>query len=128
MEDLSMLDYFDQKTKSKQHLKFPKLNVDFYDDYQFRRRFRMTKESFILLSLIKKDFEFGDKRCNPTSSEVQLMATLRFDATGSFQEVQSDFIGLTQPTISRIVKQVSFAIAKHSESFIKFPTPEETME
>lgn len=51
----------------------------------------------------------------------QLLITLRFYTTGTFQLVDGDLFGVSQPTISRIVKRVSGVIASHYNEVIRFP-------
>jgi hypothetical protein len=97
-----------------------------FDDYEFKKRFRMNKKTFyVLLNLIKDDLQVTDNRNNPVSPESQLLISLRFYATGSFQIVGGDLIGFSQPTISRIVRRVSSVIAKRRGQFIVFPSPSE---
>ena len=52
------------------------------------------------------------------------MAVLRFYATGSFQQTTGDLVGvgLSQPTMSKIIKNVSSATASKRGDFITFPT------
>ncbi|RWS00485.1 putative nuclease HARBI1-like protein [Dinothrombium tinctorium] len=129
MEELDTLDLIDsvEKPTKRRHPSFTKTCVASYDEMQFKRRFRMSKKSFWeLLKKVENEMNNGNDRRMKTSIEVQLLATLRFFATGSFQEVQGDLIGLTQPTISRILKRISACIAKMSGKYIKFPKPNET--
>lgn len=51
----------------------------------------------------------------------RLLLTLRYYATGSFLTVIGDFTGVSKASASRIVKQVSYAIAQLRRDFIKFP-------
>ena len=55
----------------------------------------------------------------------QLLITLRYYATGSFQLTDGDIFGVDQSTVNRIVHKISRAIAKLSSSFICFPTERE---
>lgn len=99
------------------------------DEDQFRRRYRMSKASFMqLLNLIIEELNWANNRNHPTPPHIQLQVALRFYATGSFQLVQGDLLGLSQPTVSRIVRRVSEIIAGHSKDFIKFPSPAECHE
>ncbi|XP_025018167.1 putative nuclease HARBI1 [Tetranychus urticae] len=97
-----------------------------FDDFEFKKRFRMNKETFhVLLDLIKDEIEIFGKRNHPVSPENQLLIALRFFATGSFQIVSGDLIGFSQPTISRIVLKVSTVLARKLPQFIVFPSPTE---
>ena len=92
------------------------------DDDIFRSRFRFHKEtvSYILQLVI-------GKLCSPVPRGggvppiIQLLAALRFYATGMFQVDIGDLRGLTQPTVCRIVKRVSRALAELRPHFVQFP-------
>lgn len=97
-----------------------------FDDVDFKKRFRMNKNSFnVLLAMVKDDLTVSDKRNNPVSAKDQLLIALRFFATGSFQVVSGDLIGFSQPTISRIVIRVATLLAAKRPKFIAFPLPSE---
>ncbi|RWS00543.1 hypothetical protein B4U79_02883, partial [Dinothrombium tinctorium] len=102
----------------------PKISpLSLYSDNEFRQRYRMSKNAFEkMCSLFGKYLTFIDNRGNPTSPEMQLLIAFRFYATGDFQTVDGDLIGLSQPTISRIVSKVSEVIAAKSKEYIKFPS------
>ena len=57
---------------------------------------------------------------------VQLLASLRFFDTGSFQSIAGDLLHILQSSVSRIVGKVAKAIAAHHQQFIHFSTPNET--
>ena len=50
---------------------------------------------------------------------------LRFFATGSFQIVTGDLEGLSQTSVSVIIKEVSEILALKRKDFIKFPKTDE---
>ncbi len=50
------------------------------------------------------------------------MLTLRYYATGTFQEACGDLCDISQLTASRIMKRVSEAIARLKIPYIQFPT------
>ena len=52
------------------------------------------------------------------------MLTLRYYATGTFQEACGDLWDISQLTASRIIKRVSEAIARLKIHYIQFPTPD----
>lgn len=45
--------------------------------------------------------------------------------SGNFQVVSADLRGVSQPTVSRIIKRISVLIARKRPQFIKFPNPAE---
>ena len=63
-----------------------------------------------------------NERGNPIPAEIKLLLTLRYYATGTFQEVCGDLCDLSQPSASRIIKCVSEAVARLKIHYIKFPT------
>ena len=50
------------------------------------------------------------------------MLTLRYYATGTFQQACGDLCEISQPSASRIIKRVSEAIARLKNNYIQFPT------
>ncbi|KAK4299332.1 hypothetical protein Pmani_028391 [Petrolisthes manimaculis] len=57
------------------------------------------------------------------SSELQLLANLRYVATGNFQLTLGDCTDMSQSSVSKIVKNVCIAIASLAPEYIKFPNP-----
>ena len=53
---------------------------------------------------------------------LQLLASLRFFATGSFQSIAGDLLHISQSSVGRIVGKAAKATAAH-QHFIHFPTP-----
>ncbi len=56
-------------------------------------------------------------------SILQIMVALRFFSSGSFQEVLSNTVGISQSSVSRIVFNVSRALSRMVKNF-KFPSTE----
>jgi len=91
----------------------------------FYQRYRFSKNlvADILLELVKDELtSYHGCQIPPL---FQLLLGLRFFANGAFQLMVSDSMGVSQPTMHRIIKKVSRAIAVHHTRFIKFPTAEE---
>ena len=99
--------------------------VDLLEE-DFRKRYRFTKAGFIyILNILEDDIQHNeDNRGHPIPPEVQLQVALRYYATGTFQIVCGDVCNVSQPSVSRIVRKVSKAIAMKSKDFIVFPTGE----
>ena len=57
-----------------------------------------------LLQLLSANLKHGVPRNNFISPILQIAATLRFDATEHFQITDGDLIGLSQPSVCRILK------------------------
>lgn len=101
-----------------------------YSDDQFRRRFRLTKESVVYLhSLIGEDLEPKTTRHRFTLSAMdKILITLRYYAIACFQLVAADFYGVSETTVGRTVPIVSDKIASLRERFIAMPNTTEELE
>ena len=96
------------------------------DNKEFALRFRFDKDTFLILfRLLEVDLMKGSNRGLPVPPIHCLLLTLRFLATGTFQLVQGDLSGISQPTVSRIISKVIKVIASRRAQFIKFPPREE---
>lgn len=99
---------------------------EIYSDIEFRARFRVSKETVLYLDTV-----FGStikpltKRSRPIQSVDQILLTLRFYATGSYQRVIGDLFNVEQPTVHRIVHRVTAKIAGMKPLYINMPTTEE---
>ncbi|XP_011302194.1 putative nuclease HARBI1 [Fopius arisanus] len=97
------------------------------DERSFRKRFRLTKT--LTERLIRRISPILPDE-GPTSSvskSIQILVTLRFYASGDFQESIGDskFFGLSQYMVSQIISNVTDAIGSLSDEYIRFPETEE---
>jgi hypothetical protein len=84
-----------------------------YDEEQFQCRYRVTKAGFReLLYIIRPEISAHNERGKPIPADIQLLLTLRFYATGTFQLACGDLCEISQPSASRIIKRVFEAIAR----------------
>ncbi|GBL85681.1 Putative nuclease HARBI1 [Araneus ventricosus] len=96
------------------------------DDYEFRRRFRLTKESVVELTLlIHEKLESKTTLNNALSAVEQVLIALRFYAVASMQLAIADIFEVSQPTVSRVVHRVSEAIASLLPAYIYLPVNKE---
>ncbi|XP_071177464.1 putative nuclease HARBI1 [Mytilus edulis] len=96
--------------------------LDVYDDFDLIRRYRMHREAILnIVDMLTDDLEPKTMRSHSVPASLQVLTALRYYATGSFQQVVGDLVGLSQPTISRIVTKTSRALAAKVADFIKFP-------
>lgn len=96
------------------------------DEVEFKKRFRVSKNTFQHLENLLQDIEEPlDNRNNPISKRNQLLIFMRFCATGSFQINLGDHFNVSQPTISRIVAKIAENIAALRVQFIKMPQTED---
>ncbi|KAK5644374.1 hypothetical protein RI129_005674 [Pyrocoelia pectoralis] len=97
-----------------------------FDDAQFRRRFRLSRETVLfLLEHIEEHLEFPNNRNHCVSPINQLLVSLRYYATAGHLLSQADFTGMHTSTVSRIIVRVSEAIAALYPVFCTFPTTNE---
>lgn len=100
-------------------------SLDDFTDEELRSRYRFGRESIEFLSeLLRDDLERDTSRNHALSTTVQVLVALRFFASGSFLQVIGDTLGLSKSTVSRIISQVSLALAQKQGNFIKWPSTE----
>lgn len=96
-----------------------------YTDDELRSRYRFYRESIeFLVELLRDDLERATSRNHALSTTVQVLVALRFFASGRFLQVIGDTLGLAKSTVSRIISNVSYAIAQKQINFIKWPSTE----
>lgn len=104
----------------------PRINLDCWDDVDFVQRFRLKKETvLIVLELIKPALEFDEVRSRYIAPITQLLIALRFYALGSMQITVADFGGVCRASVCRILVRVSEAIARLRPQYVKMPETEE---
>lgn len=96
------------------------------DDIEFKKRFRLSKNTVEqVANMLDNVFEPIDQRNQPVSKLNQILITLRYFATGSFQINIGDHFNISQPTVSRIVARVTRSIAALRPHFIQMPHTDE---
>lgn len=99
--------------------------VDDYDDVDFRKYFRLSKNAFWHVHGIVRDVLEGDlRRSRELTAENKLLAALRMVACGNFQQTAGDYTGVSQQTVSRILPLVCGAILRHLPTYIRMPQTE----
>uniref|UniRef100_A0A674MSP0 Putative nuclease HARBI1 n=1 Tax=Takifugu rubripes TaxID=31033 RepID=A0A674MSP0_TAKRU len=90
------------------------------------RRFRLTRPVLIdLCNQLEPALRSHTLRSNPVPPHVQVLSVLGFLATGTFQRVLGDRVGISQPSISRALPRVLDGINQLATQYIKFPyTPQ----
>ena len=97
--------------------------LDLYDDRDFFLRYRMTRGVALeVINLVEAQIAPTTSRSHAIPANLQVLTALRYYATGSFQRATEDIIGISQPSVCRIVYRVSNALAAHAAEVIKFPT------
>uniref|UniRef100_A0A8C4RES4 Putative nuclease HARBI1 n=1 Tax=Eptatretus burgeri TaxID=7764 RepID=A0A8C4RES4_EPTBU len=97
-----------------------------YDNTNFVRSYRLSKESFRwLLNLVQDDLDQPtiENALNPLQ---QLSVALRFYASASFQLDVGDMCGVSQATCCKVIHRVTAAICAKKMHLLHFPdSPEE---
>ena len=74
--------------------------IDIYDDVELYERIRFRRNDILgIVDEIRDDIEYPATR----QGSLQLLITLRYYATGSFQNTVVEMIGISQPTASRTI-------------------------
>ena len=79
----------------------------------------------IMCKQIEHQLEFGTQKNHALSPMNQLLLTLRFYATGTFQLVVGDTLSVHKSTVCRTLHRVTSAIAGLRADYIKFPMSQE---
>ena len=96
---------------------------------QFHKRYRFCEKTVHALCLLLGNEIKPLATTNNAFSEMQkLCIALRFYATGSHQIAIGDREGASQSSVSRIVKQVTLALAGHADDLILFNVDQDVME
>ena len=99
---------------------------EIFDEQEFKMRFRFQKQTILWLTdLIGGDLRPQTRRRQPISELNQILLTLRFLATGTFQQVIGDLFGVHKSTACVIIQRVVRKIAELKPHYIQMPTPEE---
>ena len=61
------------------------------------------------------------RRSHAVSTNTQILVTLRFYASGTFQNVLAETVGLSQPTVSGIINNVTAILERTARTDIKMP-------
>ncbi|CAC5359119.1 HARBI1 [Mytilus coruscus] len=97
--------------------------LDAYDDHELLYRYRMSRQTLMrVIDMVRDDIVYETQRSHALTPEQQTFAAIRYYATGSFQTVVGDIMGISQPSISRIVQRVSSALCRHAGQYIRFST------
>ncbi|XP_053344401.1 putative nuclease HARBI1 [Clarias gariepinus] len=101
--------------------------LDALSDDAILRKFRLPRNKILdLLEIVKPHLQRATRRNYALSPAVQLLATLRFYAVGSFMEVVGDGLGLSKSSVSKTVTAVTPLLLQLIKDSLIFPqTPEE---
>ncbi|XP_064646164.1 putative nuclease HARBI1 [Lineus longissimus] len=96
--------------------------LEIYNDLQLYQRYRLDRQTILdLVDAVRNYIEPQTDRNHALPADLKVLATLRFYASGSFQEVTGDTVHISQPSMSRIITQVTDALIHLLHNIIKFP-------
>ncbi|XP_066593244.1 putative nuclease HARBI1 [Prorops nasuta] len=99
-----------------------------YDGINFKKRFHLTKEHFMtLFEKVEPKLTHSTDRNNAIPPIIQLLATLRFYATGSFLLAVADFCGISEVSAHSFIHKASETIASLHMEYIKMPSNDSEM-
>ena len=91
-------------------------------DHMLIRQYRLPRPAIIYLAdMLSNDLKRKTRRSSPLPVVTQFMAALRFFASGSFQMVVGGTLGVSQSSVSRVVRDVTNALCRRARQFIRFP-------
>ena len=100
--------------------------LDEYDDTEIRKRYRLSRELIQeLYDLIGRELEPRTRRNKAIPAINQICCALRYYATGTFQSVIGDSLGIHRSSVSLIVTRVTNAICRLMNRYITFPLTRE---
>ena len=106
-----------------------RFELENYDDKDLFDKFRFCRQTILfLIDLLRPYIEFPTARSRCISPTLQVLAALRYFATGGLMILIGDSLGLSQPTVSRCVKRVARALVRFLPRYVHFPTAEEQEE
>uniref|UniRef100_A0A672LUB4 Putative nuclease HARBI1 n=1 Tax=Sinocyclocheilus grahami TaxID=75366 RepID=A0A672LUB4_SINGR len=95
---------------------------DILPDMAILQKCRLPRQLIMeLLDLLRPALARLTRRNFALSPEVQLLAALRFFATGSFIEVVGEGYGLSKTSVWRCVHTVTNALLRHAGDYIRLP-------
>lgn len=129
MSDISSLSELSDHDEEIQHVRIHRIYPDrrnlfeLFDDVNFKIRFRFTKATVMdILEVIGPELEPATHRNKSICARDQLLLTLRFYATSSFQQLIGDSTNVHKSTVCRIIKKVTRQIsAILKPQYIRFP-------
>lgn len=99
---------------------------EIFDEEEFKMRFRFSKATILWLhELIGHDLEPTTRRRKSISAINKILITMRYLATGSFQQLVGDTVAVHKSTVCVVIKSVIQKIAQLKPQFIKMPNREE---
>ena len=103
-----------------------RLEFDNVPDRELKKNYRFSRDAILEINeLVRDALEHPTDRGFAVSSLTQVLACLRFFASGSFQNILGDVLGFSQSTMSRVLHRFVYAMKRHIADLIKFPIDNE---
>ena len=97
-----------------------------FDDKKLFRKFRFRRHDIITITDdIERDINIAN-RSGSLSSLLQVLVTLRYYASSSFQDVCGELIRIDQSTVSRTVTRVTEAYLRQVPNHVRLPNQRHT--
>ena len=96
--------------------------LDVFRPEQVRRKFRLWPAQVReLVNLIGDELEPVTQRSHAIPATIKVCAALRFYASGSYLDVVGDVMGLSEPSLCVIVRDVTQSLLTRRQRFIQWP-------
>ena len=90
---------------------------DTFTNEEIRNRYRFRRESIALLcQIVRQDLERPTQCNHALSVETQVLASLRFLASGCFYQVDADILGIDKSTVCRVLERFCRALVAKKRS------------
>ena len=97
--------------------------VDDFRDEDFFCRFRFERATVLfLIDLLSPFIAPLSMRSHAISASVQVMAALRYYASGAHYRLVGDSLGISEASVSRSVRRVSDILCTMTPRYIRFPS------
>lgn len=100
--------------------------IDIYNDKELYERYRFDRPSILHITDLLSNVLNTTRRSKGLLPVQQIMITLRYYATGTFQLVCGDDIQVDKSTASRAIWKVTNGLLRMKSQYLKFPTPQES--
>jgi hypothetical protein len=112
-----------RKPKNYEERFFPHEHMD---DVQLYRRYRFNREGLqYIFDTFSDDVKRGHNQGGAIAPEIQLLVTIQYLASNTFQLHLGDAFGISQASVSNCIQNVITALSKRRSEFIRFPNLEE---
>ncbi|KAL1268525.1 hypothetical protein QQF64_033888 [Cirrhinus molitorella] len=100
--------------------------LDIYGDRELIERFRFSRVELLeLINDLSPQLQHATDRNGALSPTLQVLISLRFYASGSFQNTFADMVNVSRSTACRAIRRVSLALQSRARIYVRLPTQEE---